>query len=295
MCGHHQLHVHARLDPTRTNGTRIKYEAELVRRFSQLARDVRSAIVDDDALHLDDHDTLPINNAAKVDWPGRTPEAKVDAFRRWLRQKQKTGVLEIKRGTTTKSGHKSWQDIYLQSAYQKGLAGAYGQVRKAGVSVSKDFVDAAFFRPIHADRVGLIYTRAYSELDGITRAVDARLSSILAQGMLEGRAPKKIAKDITDGIKSIGIARARKLARTEVVRAHSEATLNAYEESEIEGVNILSEFSTSADNAVCPKCEKLEGKEYTVAEARGIIPVHPNCRCTWLPVVSVPKGKRKLG
>lgn len=33
----------------------------------------------------------------------------------------------------------------------------------------------------------------------------------------------------------------------------------------------------------CPLCGALEGTVMTVAEARGLIPRHANCRCTWLP------------
>ena len=29
----------------------------------------------------------------------------------------------------------------------------------------------------------------------------------------------------------------------------------------------------------------LNGREFPVDEARGVIPVHPNCRCVWVPVV----------
>jgi SPP1 gp7 family putative phage head morphogenesis protein len=49
------------------------------------------------------------------------------------------------------------------------------------------------------------------------------------------------------------------------------------------------EFSTARDGRVCSVCESLEGKIYEVKNAHGIIPVHPNCRCTWLPYVSFPK------
>ncbi len=296
------MHVHsascnhpmtmARFDPTRTGALRTRYEADLVRRFKALKTACNAAILDDDALALDGISSLPMTNAK---WTGRTPRKKVESFQVWLREQQDKGILEIGKGRAVKAGHKSWQDVYLQSAYQKGLGAAYGQVAKAGIDVSREFIDAAFFRPIHADRIGLIYTRAYTDLKGITSAIDGRLSSVLAEGMLKGHAPKRVAKDIAANIDSIGIVRARKLARTEIIRSHSEATLNAYEEAEMEGVNILSEFSTSADGSVCPKCEKLEGETFTVQEARGIIPVHPNCRCTWIPVVSDRKGKRKLG
>jgi SPP1 gp7 family putative phage head morphogenesis protein len=88
----------------------------------------------------------------------------------------------------------------------------------------------------------------------------------------------------------VGIKRARVLTRTEVINAHAEATLNSYTEAGLEGVTVNAEYTTAGDNKVCPKRRKLEGKVYTIAEARGVIPMHPNCRCAWIGVVIDPSG-----
>ena len=37
---------------------------------------------------------------------------------------------------------------------------------------------------------------------------------------------------------------------------------------------------TVGDDRVCDICESYEGNTYTLAEARALIPAHPNCRCT---------------
>ena len=131
----------------------------------------------------------------------------------------------------------------------------------------------------------MIYTRAFSDLDGITKTMDQKISRILAQGSGEGRAPLDIAKKINDRVKKIGITRSRLIARTEIISAHAEASLNAYEEAGIEGVEVEVEFTTAGDDVVCPECDVLSGKSFTIAESRGVIPVHPNCRCAWSPVV----------
>jgi SPP1 gp7 family putative phage head morphogenesis protein len=73
------------------------------------------------------------------------------------------------------------------------------------------------------------------------------------------------------------------LARTEIIRAHAEGTLNNFELAGLENVELQAEFLTAGDDRVCPICSALSGKIYSIKEARGIIPVHPNCRCTWLP------------
>jgi SPP1 gp7 family putative phage head morphogenesis protein len=150
-------------------------------------------------------------------------------------------------------------------------------------------VQGAFLRPVHADRAGLIYTRAYNELEGITAQMSAAISRTLAQGIIEGRSPREMAKKLAERI-DISAKRARVIARTEVIRAHADATLNSYAEAGLEGVTIESEFSSTDDNKRCPKCANLEGSVYTIEDARGVIPVHPNCRCAWSPVVRDPSG-----
>jgi hypothetical protein len=45
------------------------------------------------------------------------------------------------------------------------------------------------------------------------------------------------------------------------------------------------EHQTAGDSRVCPQCASLQGTRYTIAEARGVVPVHPRCRCAWKPVV----------
>lgn len=269
----------SKVDPTKTNGVRARFERELIRRFKKLAADAASVVSDPNFLRLQGNDSSD----------------KVEKFLRWLRKKQDEEILEITKGSPGKSGDRRWSDLYLRSAYQKGLAQAYGNIRAKGIKVEQGFIDAAFYRPIHADRAGLIYTRAYRELKGITDSIDSKLSGVLAQGIIEGRHPKAIAREISKNILSIGTTRSKVIARTEVVRAHSEATLNSYEEAGIEGVDVQSEFTTSKDNKVCEKCSGLEGRTYTIQEARGIIPVHPNCRCAWLPVVDASQKGRRIG
>jgi SPP1 gp7 family putative phage head morphogenesis protein len=73
------------------------------------------------------------------------------------------------------------------------------------------------------------------------------------------------------------------LARSETIRAYAESTLAEFRNWGVEGVTALAEFQTAHDDRVCPKCSHLEGVVYTLDEASGIIPVHPNCRCYWLP------------
>src|SRR5262245_58608291 len=72
-----------------------------------------------------------------------------------------------------------------------------------------------------------------------------------------------MAKRLTERI-DISAKRARVLARTEVIRARADATLNSNTEAGLEGVTIESEFSSVDDNKRCPTCTRLEGSVHTI-------------------------------
>jgi hypothetical protein len=44
-------------------------------------------------------------------------------------------------------------------------------------------------------------------------------------------------------------------------------------------------WATAADDFVCPRCEALEDQVFTLETARGMLPLHPNCRCALYPLV----------
>ena len=56
----------------------------------------------------------------------------------------------------------------------------------------------------------------------------------------------------------------------------------------------MAEWSTAGDDMVCPSCGELEGVIMTVKEARGLLPYHPNCRCSWIPANVTRKEKGQL-
>jgi len=144
-------------------------------------------------------------------------------------------------------------------------------------------VDAMFNRPIHADRVALLYTRTFEELQGVTNAMSQQISRELAQGMADGKGPRAIARALTKKVDKIGKVRAVTLARTEIIRAHHVATINNYREAGILGVRVLAEWSTANDDRVCSQCAALEGQIFTLDAIEPLIPLHPMCRCVAIP------------
>ena len=284
----------ARQDPTRTLSLRRSFEADIKRRFTQLKRAIIQAVAIDDIFGLKTRNPVTINQDLEPrQYEFMRSDAKVKAFMDWLKEMERKGILMTTMGFGV-TGEQPWTNIYIQSSYQRGISRARQELKKAGYDVpdamgfipgGQDPIVLAFNAPFHADRVALAYTRTFSELQGITAAMDQQISRVLAQGLAEGISPYQIARNIVDRVDRIGMTRARMLARTEVVSAHHQATINEYEQWGVKGVSVLAEWLT-AGFGVCPQCLALAARSpYTLQEIRGLIPVHPNCRCTTIPVL----------
>lgn len=262
-----------RTDPTKTTVLRRRFEEDLERRFDIVKRAIREMVLIENAFGI-------VRNVGRFEFERDSDKGK--AFMRWLKDLQDKEILEIVPGTPLKAvASNAWTNKYIQSAYQKGIANAGARMRSAGAQVSDRWLNGAFNRPIHADRIARIYMRTFKDLDGITKEMDKGIRKTLSLGFAEGRSPLDIARQLNKDVDGIGITRARTLARTEIVAAHADANLSAFEEAGVEGVDVESEWSTASDP--CPICDELAGETYTIAEARGLMPAHPNCRCAWTP------------
>jgi SPP1 gp7 family putative phage head morphogenesis protein len=283
------------MDPTRTLTLRKKFVADVDKRFLALKKLITVSIVLNDCFGLKPRVTAPtpffIQAAAK---PGQfafdRSSAKVEGFMAWLAEQEAAGVLQMAQKSRIGGAvEQPWTNIYIDTAYQRGIRRGRQELRNQGVDIPgfgdkqlRDPIMTAFNQPIHADRVGLIYTRAYSDLKGITGVMDTQISRVLAQGIAERRGPRELARTINERVDAIGITRARTLARTEVIRAHHAANIQEYRNAGVEGVSVKAEWSTAGFN-VCPICSALQGKVFTLDEIEGMIPKHPNCRCVCLP------------
>lgn len=286
----HVLRSHASAkDPTHTTAVRIAFEQEVNKRFADFRKLVRTAVVGRDVFGLAKRATSnALPGQAAYDFPKSADQ--VSAFMKWVDQQSSLGILGVEYGTPVRSASQSaWANVYLQTSYQKGLAQAANELRSAGVQVSPQWVGSAFYRPINAEAVGQIYTRSYEELQNVTEVMADQMRDVLATGLADGIGANELADLLSGRVDSIGRTRARTIARTEVISAHATATLSAYKEAGIEGVGVRAEWGTAGDDSVCPECEDMEGQTFTMEEAEGMIPLHPNCRCAWLPVVSNPQ------
>lgn len=306
-----------RYDPTKTLALRNRWVKEMNRRFRRITSAINQAIVVKDVFGLTQTEfkvttyanDIPIPSTGAFDFP--TNQQKIDEFMIWINQLIADELLEVKEYQQLgKPISGSWTNQYVLDSYQRGVQAARNTLIGYGYDIptlsASGGISAVMSVPFHMDRVGVLFARVFSDLKGITAAMDSQISKVLAQGMIDGKGPRAIAKmllqTIVGGEDALGITdtlgrfisgkrRAEMLARTEVIRAHHQATIQEYENWGVAGVNVVAEWVTAGYN-VCPECQKLEGKTFTLAEIRPMLPKHPHCRCTTIPVI-LEKGKKR--
>lgn len=162
----------------------------------------------------------------------------------------------------------------------------------------KNFIDKDEFKNLKAEN-------ATERMAGyLSQKQIVRLKEVLKDGFKEGKSIRKISREISEKVKvpdllkikdnqlekdefgnpiiSLGKdARSIMIARTETTRTAAEGSLSNYKEGGVKKVRFLS----STGPRTCEICEGMNGEIYEENEASGVIPVHADCRCAWLPVI----------
>lgn len=279
-----------RADPTRTSLIRRRFQGEMRRRFAKLRRAVVDFLVTKDALGLKEKKLGLVLHAHEREFEFRTDAEKLDAFNEWLKQQIDAQLLSAPPGTPART---PWTAEFIESAWKKGELNAFLSSKQAqvleeagvGMETQEAFLRSSFGQPEALSKVRLLATRAFESLKGVTATMASQMNQILAQGMIDGTGPAEIAREMTAKIDSLTETRALLIARTEVISAHAEGQLNAFEKLGVEELGVKAEWVTAGDDRVCPECHEMEGKVFSIEEAAGLIPLHPNCRCTWVPFI----------
>jgi len=307
-------------DPSRTTTIQRQYAQKLRGRFDDIRTEIRRGIGDRDVLGLDEEDGDGLS-LSDILAPAEAPVAvreeyydllaeeryddsrdlveqladfdpdelvdrdfdfdrnarKHEAFMEWLRDQEEQGVLYvIERNDNT----------YVRKSYERGVRNSH-----AWIDEELDAPDISFAldRPVHQDKLSLLYERNYEALRGITDDVAREISRELAEGMAEGAHAEDVARRLADRVDKIGRTRATTLARTEIMYAHNEATLSEYERilgADVD-LEIQAEVSTSGDDHVCDICTPWDGEKLSIEDARSEgPPFHPRCRCIYQPSVN---------
>lgn len=271
-------------DPSKTTTLRQAFMRSMARRILALKRGIRKWLVEEDELGLVPRKPFKLSIHKKTFQFTSSPD-KILAFRQWFQRQVDEGILEVDQR------EQPWSNEYVNSAYRKGLVHSYLESKRglltdarAYSATEREFLREAFASPETTSKIQMIYIRTYNNLKGFSDEMSTQTSRILADGLAKGLHPEQIAEDMFFSIDGLSQKRAMVIARTEVIHAHAEGQLDGYEKLGVEQVGADVEWSTAGDSRVCERCSTMEGVVYKIEEARGKIPLHPNCRCAWIPI-----------
>lgn len=279
-----------RVDPTRLSTLRRAVWQALSRRYRALAEAIRELLVSRDALGLAPVGSTRTPLTGNATWKFDTNPNKVKRFREWLRKKM----------DSTLPGDDLLEE-WLKRGHGRGASRAYDDLRRVvpaderGALLEQDsrerFIQRMGVHKPTVEKVKLLAGRTFSDLEGVNARMASVMSRLLAEGLARGWPPDVIAARMVEQTR-LAAPRAMTIVQTELVRAHAEGQLDAMADQGQSTVTAQVEFATAHDTAVCERCSGLAGRVYSLEEARDVIPVHPRCRCAWVPVKP---ARRKRG
>ena len=134
-----------------------------------------------------------------------------------------------------------------------------------------------------------IKARTFSFTELITQETNKQLKKALAESIRLGEGAAKTRRRVRDIFQDITKFRAERIARTEILTVTNLATEESFKQGGID----TKEWLTALDERTSQRCLALNGKQVSIdgkfkATDDTILerpPLHPNCRCTLIPVV----------
>ena len=237
-----------------------------------------------------------------------------------LTERQKQEVLRRIRNLAeeAKGDINNWTDRAITTAYVDGLRQTDKTIRAIpeadidlgykGKLTANILNDNVSLRP-HLDAVTLLTDSTKLDIGnamtGYVNGAERKLNDLMREqmqmrmgaGRMEGASPAEIAKRMADDLRAKGMTAlidrggrewsigdyTKMVARTNLLKANGQATLNRGTEYGIDIVEI------STHSGACQICQPYEGKLYSISGESSRysklefgLPIHPNCRHTFL-------------
>lgn len=167
-------------------------------------------------------------------------------------------------------------DLQIHRAYIQGS-------RFAGIMLGapKDV------RQTEWEKIGALLTEnTKGSFKGIGDETTKQIRSAIANGILLEAEAGDIEQEILHICDSVGINRAKTMVRTETMKAVNRGIHDRYVGAGLTDED--EEWLTAIDDRTCDECLANDGK--TIKEIGERPPLHPNCRCTIIPKIRVPRG-----
>ena len=136
-----------------------------------------------------------------------------------------------------------------------------------------------FYLPVEQQMVDMYRGRVKSEIQGLTNYQSTGIKRAITTGLQMGETVNQITNRVKQ-VTPMATKKAITIARTETLAAGNAAAQERYRSMGVERV----EWVAALDDSVCEECESLHGNTYDMDEVPAQ-PVHPNCRCTTVPII----------
>jgi hypothetical protein len=257
----------SRLDPTGCLDLRNKLMTLYRRSVSRWRSDLYRIIVGEDILGIGPNALIPMAASEKVE--RFTAYARASVNRSFDLRSDVSGLM-----------HK---------VYSRGFLAAYGEESREAI-------------PPSSRASSLYVTQLLNDTLAVSEATLQQMVHAVSIGVTNSSKPGVIYSKVFKVLRKLTLQRLVISGQTFITQAFNHGKLDAYSELGVNEVGIRAEhmpvrpimdarssdrevrFRTVGDEFVCGICEDLEDKTYTINEARGVIPVHPNCRCEFVRV-----------
>jgi hypothetical protein len=294
-----------RVDPTGTGSIRRQFNAESGLKWRQLRNLSKQIIIEQDLLSLSAKGLMQIANPAV--YGGAT---KIQMFQRWFDYALNAALVQ---------GDGSWMRRYIAQAYADGEAFARKQLRRPintmqgqhrldaitqlAVVELQGVAEAVSQKAVRAVANGLLHNAKPAQIFNIVSQAIVKVGMNRVQTMIELIVVKAFNEAVLDCYEAAQVLKvgllpeARIVAKVDDARrgpgsrssrasTPSRSTIGRIRRAERE-VEALGKVNvrTAGDELVCPVCEGIsEDGPYQIDTARSLIPAHPRCRCTFVPV-----------
>jgi SPP1 gp7 family putative phage head morphogenesis protein len=166
----------------------------------------------------------------------------------------------------------------LSKAFETNFFEVYYSLKLDGLEAFNTIDKAGAMQIINSIWVADGKTFSQRVWDNISRLTDT-LNDGLIDTIITGKKTSDLKKVLQERF-NVSYHRADTLVRTELCHIQTQAAQKRYEDYGIQFVEVL----VDADSRTCDKCKALIGKKFPI-NATPPLPVHPNERCTLVPVI----------
>jgi SPP1 gp7 family putative phage head morphogenesis protein len=162
----------------------------------------------------------------------------------------------------------------MADAYRRGINIVSPPTPHRGIKIEHIFSEAA---------IAWLRRRIGWAADEVGEETAALLARSLKDGFASGESIAQLAERVEDVFVYCNDVRANRIARTETMMASNQGAIEGYRESGIQ----KAEWYLADDERTCEDCIHMADtyKALALDETEGMMPLHPNCRCVWLPIV----------